>query len=1455
MKNRTLKKCLLSILLILIATTVALAFTACGEEPTETVNVLYEEHENGIHITGYDGVLAEGTVLTIPSTINGKDVVAIDAEAFAERDDLKTVIIPATVVYIGEKAFYECENLEYVNIPYNLTAINAYTFYGCASLKSVDIPSAVSVIYENAFEGCTGITELTAPGWAIDRFELSALKSLNLRGDIEMTKGIFAECTALESITIPYVGHDINASADTYFGYIFGASNAGENASFVPSTLKKVVVTGGSSTSLAVIDDNAFYGCSSIETVMLPANLKTIGSNAFMNCSALTKINLPASISYIGASAFENTSIESVALPQSVSSVSARTFYACSNLKSVTLSSGVTAIGDDAFYGCIGLNELHVGSIEQWLSFSFESYEDSPLYYAGNLYFGRNAAENIVIPANVTKINDNAFYRCTNLKSVTLHDGITEIGDYAFAGCISLETVNKNGISGADILPSSLEKIGAAAFSNCKAISALTIPESVTEIGEYAFNLCTSLKTLTINADLASIPEGAFHGSYITDLVINGTVGNVNATAFEGCTRIKSAVVPMIVATSLPTTTLTNLRITDGTSVDVDAFKDASRLAVVYLPDSVTVIESGAFENCVSLRTVIFGAGSMLYAIEEGAFKNCAYLTDFTVGANVSEIESGAFEGCYRLAEVYNLSTLTLSRGTLANGGIAMYAYSIKGAGDATGYIEDANYLFYNDNGSYKLIGYFGKNTVITLPDYAPGTDKSYSIAPYAFANTAVNVITVPSTASSASANSFLGASALTEVNAPAWILEKIPAESRSTVKILSVTAGNSINSYTIEGFSALESLIIGSTVKNINAYDLAQLNSLASITVDSANEKYKDIDGHLYIYSTSGDTLVRACPATADYFSLPITTVEIGDYAFYNCDILTNLYIESGTVLKSIGDYAFFDADILSMLELPATVTSIGEAAFAGCNYLYDITIESANTRYAVVGGCLVDRSSKTVIYGIGQKETIQGANGKNTSIYSCYVPADGSVTSIANYAFYEQDMIQKIVIPAFVTFGEYTFRSLSSLETIIVSGNGEYSTPNNKILMHNATGTVILAAEGATIPTDAKYIAASAYAGNSKIGAITIPENILGIEAGAFDGCISLANVTTPAKFVSYFDGEVVTKLTVTSGILYASDLEGYSALESFKAGAALSAIEEGAFKNCVSLMTLEADSNNTAIKVTNGALIDVASRTLITAVNVAETYKNSVKYYFNVPADGSVTRIGEYAFANRENFVSISIPANVTYVASNAFYGITNEEGSLISIAIPAEFISLVPAEKITTLTVTGGTTLSKDALALYKSLKTLTLPSTLTEIEDGALNGHKNLVSVAMQGAGKYTVINGCVIDTTTGTLIKGIGNCSVPTNGSIKRIADGAFEGNTLVERIALTSSVEYVGANAFAGCTALKAIFITDKINVTDIIYSAGASTDVIIYNYSATQPTVTGNFWYLDGETVKIWW
>lgn len=122
--------------------------------------------------------------ISVPSRIDGKEVVRIGEKCFYNNENVQNIIIPETVTEIGSNAFENCINLRDISmsnsvisiessafagcnnlnsiiIPENLTTISEKTFYMCTSLSTINIPNKVKKIDNNAFAGCTSLSNVT----------------------------------------------------------------------------------------------------------------------------------------------------------------------------------------------------------------------------------------------------------------------------------------------------------------------------------------------------------------------------------------------------------------------------------------------------------------------------------------------------------------------------------------------------------------------------------------------------------------------------------------------------------------------------------------------------------------------------------------------------------------------------------------------------------------------------------------------------------------------------------------------------------------------------------------------------------------------------------------------------------------------------------------------------------------------------------------------------------------------------------------------------------------------------------------------------------------------------------------------------------------------------------------------------------------------------------------------
>ena len=106
---------------------------------------------------------SEGT-LTVSGTGAMADYTSEgDIPWFANRDDIRKIVVESGVTRIGDLAFCGSTNLVDVVISNGVTSIGNYVFYYCGGLTGVTIPDSVTDIGEGAFYYCSALTDVTIP--------------------------------------------------------------------------------------------------------------------------------------------------------------------------------------------------------------------------------------------------------------------------------------------------------------------------------------------------------------------------------------------------------------------------------------------------------------------------------------------------------------------------------------------------------------------------------------------------------------------------------------------------------------------------------------------------------------------------------------------------------------------------------------------------------------------------------------------------------------------------------------------------------------------------------------------------------------------------------------------------------------------------------------------------------------------------------------------------------------------------------------------------------------------------------------------------------------------------------------------------------------------------------------------------------------------------------------------
>ena len=214
------------------------------------------------------------------------------------------------------------------------------TFSGCSNLWRVTIPVNVETISTTTFNGCSQLKRVIFEKGS--KLKLIAGSS----GNNSKTGGTFSG-TALTSIEIPASVESIEACA-------FRNCTQLTAISFEENSMLKLIGGGYYYSSGGWIRKGAFCGCTSLNTIKIPANVETIEATAFTGCSTLHKVTFA-------------TGSQLKIIEGGNNSPNNEYFGAFSNLKALTTFDAsactqIEDIKDSAFWGDSNLTDVRIGT-------------------------------------------------------------------------------------------------------------------------------------------------------------------------------------------------------------------------------------------------------------------------------------------------------------------------------------------------------------------------------------------------------------------------------------------------------------------------------------------------------------------------------------------------------------------------------------------------------------------------------------------------------------------------------------------------------------------------------------------------------------------------------------------------------------------------------------------------------------------------------------------------------------------------------------------------------------------------------------------------------------------------------------------------------------------------------------------------------------------------------------
>lgn len=843
-----------------------------------------------------------------------------------------------------------------------------------------------------------------------------------------------------------------------------------------------------------------------------------------------------------------------------------------------------------------------------WISdvLSFEKLLDGT--YAVSKGTNITKLTHVVVPTHyndvaVTVVDGFAFYRCTNLISISIPDTIQYINivGSALEGCTNLKEVNIYHVEdNYDIRYSSVDGVLLRHYD--EATDEEGAPTgSVTDL---AFVPLSKTGSFRIPDGVTTLPLKVFANAKISEVIIPASVTEIAKDAFMSCNRLTSVVFE---------------EPADGESAQAleiadYAFRKCTALATLTIPTRLTELTSLMVSECSNLVKVYVSANHPDYTSIDGVlcskdgqtilFCPVGRSGAYTIPVGVTTIGANAFADCAKLTSIVIPNHVTEIGAYAFSNCDAVSSLTFQGGGLLD--LTVGNYAFYSLD-RLSALNFEAGSRVVSLGEYA-----------FAYCK-ALKELHIPASMTEIGSYAFSNCGALSAVSF---------AEDGAELSF-----GNTVFNKCV----GLTEIYLPASIVKLQLNIFNGCSNIKNVWVDKANQYYADIDGVLYTKQLT-EIIFYSSGRQDKSYTLPETLEKVGNSAFQG-----NPYLESITLGKNI--------------------TEIGSYAFDSCVKLFNVNFEAERTKELAIGaGAFRECTDLETIALPDQVKKIEAYTFKNdTKLTAIQLPS--KLESIGEEAFLTT-MLASVNLPETLTvIGKSAFEGTKKLESLTLPAKlteiGASAFERAALITGTITipGTVktlgINAFEGCTniqnviIEEGVTSLPNSVFMSCTKLASVTIPSTMTSMGYKAFSGCAALATVTfNEAKTTEATEGteaqsstaEETEERPLTIGVVNdAFNLgstgyvfNGCTSLVSIALPSRTTIIANHTFYGCTKLATVTFDKgdNKDVSKLSIIGNYAFYNCNVLTEINIPDTVANVE------PADSATAQtlgIGTNAFEN--------------------------------------------------------------------------------------------------------------------------------------------------------------------------------------------------------------------------------